>query len=181
MSSIVCWPAGDRTMWISIGVPSGGGRIQYTRPGLPGLSTRGRYRPAPAAAAGNRRQASPRRGFDCSLSPHHITLDQGKPWYDVYTIEATSEAAMARSVGMRELRARASAILRRVREKHEAVDVTYRGQVIARIVPVSPRLKQDRTLSAVWTDLDQLAGEIGRYWRPKGKSAAKVVSEGRRG
>jgi prevent-host-death family protein len=88
---------------------------------------------------------------------------------------------MARSVGMRELRARASGILRRVREKHEAVDVTFRGQVIARIVPVPPPAEQDETLSAVWTDMDQLAGEIGRHWRPEGNSAAEAVSEGRRG
>lgn len=88
---------------------------------------------------------------------------------------------MARSVGMRELRARASGILRRVREKHEAVDVTYRGQVIARIVPVPPRAEHDQTLSAVWTDIDQLAGEIGRHWRPESLSAAEAVSEGRRG
>jgi len=88
---------------------------------------------------------------------------------------------MARSVGMRELRARASGIMRRVREKHEAVDVTYRGEVIARIVPVSPPAQRDQALSAIWTDIDQLAGEIGRYWRPEGKSAAEAVSEGRRG
>jgi prevent-host-death family protein len=88
---------------------------------------------------------------------------------------------MARSVGMRELRARASSILRRVRERHEAVDITYRGQVIARIVPAPPPAEQAETLSAVWTDMDKLAGEIGRHWKPRGKSAAQVVSEGRRG
>ena len=88
---------------------------------------------------------------------------------------------MARSVGMRELRARASSILRRVREKHEAVDITYRGRVIARIVPSPPAGAQDEALSAVWTDMDKLAGEIGRYWKPRGKSAAQAVSEARRG
>jgi antitoxin (DNA-binding transcriptional repressor) of toxin-antitoxin stability system len=82
---------------------------------------------------------------------------------------------------MRELRARASSILRRVREKREAVDVTYRGQVIARIVPAPPPAGQKRTLSAVWTDMDQLAEEIGRHWKPRNKSAAEAVSEGRRG
>jgi antitoxin (DNA-binding transcriptional repressor) of toxin-antitoxin stability system len=71
--------------------------------------------------------------------------------------------------------------MRRVREKREAVEVTYRGEVIARIVPVSPPAQRDQALSAVWTDIDQLAGEIGRHWRPEGKSAAETVSEGRRG
>lgn len=87
---------------------------------------------------------------------------------------------MAKSVGMRELRARASSILRRVREKHESVDVTYRGEVIARIVPVRPRAPAAASLDAVWTDLDRLSGEIGRHWRAGGKSAAEVVGEGRR-
>ena len=86
---------------------------------------------------------------------------------------------MARSVGIRELRAKASSILRRVREKNESVDVTYHGEVIARIVPV---MSADRTesLNAAWTDLDRLASEIGKHWDADGKSAAEVVSEGRR-
>lgn len=87
---------------------------------------------------------------------------------------------MQKTIGVRELRARASRILRRVREKHESVDVTYRGQVIARIVPVVPPAEAAQALSAVWADIDQLAGEIGRHWKPKAKSAAEAVSEGRR-
>ena len=87
---------------------------------------------------------------------------------------------MQKTIGVRELRARASRILRRVREKRESVDVTYRGQVIARIVPVVPPAEAAQALSAAWADIDQLAGEIGRHWKPKGKSAAEAVSEGRR-
>jgi antitoxin (DNA-binding transcriptional repressor) of toxin-antitoxin stability system len=67
-----------------------------------------------------------------------------------------------------------------VREKNEAVDVTYRGEVIARIVPVQAPAASAETINAVWTDIDRLAGEIGRHWKAQGKSAAKVVSEGRR-
>lgn len=87
---------------------------------------------------------------------------------------------MARSVGMRELRARASSILRRVREKNESVDVTYHGEVIARIVPVLPQTETAESLNAVWTDMDRLAGEIGKHWEAEGMSAAEVVGEGRR-
>ena len=87
---------------------------------------------------------------------------------------------MAKSVGVRELRANASSILRRVREKHESVDVTYHGDVIARIVPVVPQAKGAESLNAIWTDLDRLAGEIGKHWVGDGKSAAEVVSERRR-
>ena len=67
---------------------------------------------------------------------------------------------MGRTVGVRELRSKTSGILHRVREAREAVDITYRGQVIARIVPVLPRAEGDETLSAIWTDMDRLAGEI---------------------
>jgi len=88
---------------------------------------------------------------------------------------------MRKTIGVRELRARACGILRRVRERREAVDVTYRGQVIARIVPVIPLAETAEALSAVWTEMDQLAVEIGRHWKPQGKSAAEAVSEGRRG
>lgn len=81
---------------------------------------------------------------------------------------------------MRELRAKASRVLKRVREKREAVDITYRGQVIARIVPVvSPAETADMT-RAVWADIDRLAQEIGRRW-PAGQTAAAAVAEGRRG
>jgi len=88
---------------------------------------------------------------------------------------------MQKTIGIRELRAKASSILRQVREKHETVDVTYRGQVIARIVPVLPPAESAETRARIWADIDELAGEIGRRWKPKGKSAAEVVSEGRRG
>ena len=88
---------------------------------------------------------------------------------------------MQKPVGVRELRASASRILRRVREKREAVDVTYRGEVIARIVPVVSASDSAKAASAVWSEIDQLAAEIGRRWHPKNKSAADTVSEGRRG
>lgn len=67
---------------------------------------------------------------------------------------------MRRTVGLREFRSNVSEILRRVREAREAVDIAYHGEVIARIVPVLPRGESDEMLSAVWTDLGRLAGEI---------------------
>lgn len=92
---------------------------------------------------------------------------------------ASGEPPQRLVVGVRELRAGAARILRRVHDKHETVDVTYRGQVIARIVPVPPPTEATDTQIAVWMALNQLAGEIGRHWRPKGKSAAEAISEGR--
>jgi antitoxin (DNA-binding transcriptional repressor) of toxin-antitoxin stability system len=88
---------------------------------------------------------------------------------------------MVRAVGIRELRADASEVLRRVREKQEAVEVTCPEQLIARIVPVVPPAETAETLSAVWTDMDRLAGKIGRHWRAEPGGAAVSVRDGRRG
>jgi antitoxin (DNA-binding transcriptional repressor) of toxin-antitoxin stability system len=85
----------------------------------------------------------------------------------------------AKTVGIREMRLGASKILRRVREKGEAVDITYRGQVIARIIPAAPAKPDPQMLGAIWADLDRVAEEIGRRW-PAGLSAAEAVSAERR-
>ena len=82
-------------------------------------------------------------------------------------------------IGVRELRASASKILRLVREKGETVEITYRGQVIARIVPAVPIRPDAATLDAIWADMDRLATEIGRKW-PANVTAAEAVSEARR-
>jgi prevent-host-death family protein len=83
------------------------------------------------------------------------------------------------SVGVRELKEQTSQILRRVRENGEEIQITYHGRVVARLVPASvPRL-DSTTLSAIWTNLDRVAAEIGARW-PSGVTAADAVSEGRR-
>lgn len=87
---------------------------------------------------------------------------------------------MAKILSVTELRARAGSILRRVPEKREPVDVSYRGEVIARIVPMVPKAEVAEQPNAVWTDIDWLASEIGRHWEPEDKSAAEIVSEERR-
>jgi prevent-host-death family protein len=83
------------------------------------------------------------------------------------------------SVGIRELKERTSQILRRVRENGEEIQVTYHGRVIARLVPAGTSQPDPTALSAVWTDLDRLAAEIGVRW-PSGVTATEAVDEGRR-
>jgi prevent-host-death family protein len=82
------------------------------------------------------------------------------------------------SIGIRELKARTSEVLRRVRERHEEVEVTHHGRAIARLVPVLPGPRRRRSAEA-WSTLDRVAKEIGARW-PKGWSAVKAVREGRR-
>lgn len=82
-------------------------------------------------------------------------------------------------IGVRELKARTSEVLRRVREQGETIDITYRGEVVAQLIPVQPTQPVERGAGAVWTNLDRLAAEIGRHWPPD-VSAADAVSEVRR-
>ena len=84
-----------------------------------------------------------------------------------------------KSVGVRELKDQTNRILRRVRERGEEIQVTYRGHAIARLIPASRRPRGGPASAAVWSDLDRLAVEIGARW-PRGRSAVEAVREGRR-
>jgi prevent-host-death family protein len=82
------------------------------------------------------------------------------------------------TIGVRELKARASEVLRRVRERGEVIDVTHRGEIVARLVPV-PRQRRRRGSMPTWSSLDHVADEISARW-PRRSSAASAVREGRR-
>jgi len=82
------------------------------------------------------------------------------------------------TVGVRELKQQASELIRLVRETDSQVQVTYRGKVVALLIPVAS-LKNKENEKRSWANLDALAAEIGARW-PKGVSAAQAVSEGRR-
>ncbi len=84
------------------------------------------------------------------------------------------------AVGVRELKEHTSEILRRVREGQETIEVTYRGKVVARLVPVEePAVVDSAEIAAIWTDLDRLAEEISARW-PAGVSAVEAVRDVRR-
>ena len=79
-------------------------------------------------------------------------------------------------IGIRELKQRASEILRRVREVNETFSVTYRGKVVARIVPVEDSSEDRVGGLATWSAMDRLAEEIAAHW-PPGGSATETVKE----
>jgi prevent-host-death family protein len=81
------------------------------------------------------------------------------------------------TVGIRELKQQASELVRMVRETGKEVQVTYHGKVVALLIPVEKTASQDE--ASAWTELDNLAAEIGVRW-PKGVSAAEAVAEARR-
>ncbi|MGH2560650.1 MAG: type II toxin-antitoxin system Phd/YefM family antitoxin [Thermomicrobiales bacterium] len=83
-------------------------------------------------------------------------------------------------IGVREFKAHTSEILRRVRDEGETIEITSRGQAIARVTPVTQRQRPtkeevDRRIAA----LEELAVELSSRW-PKGLSAAEAVSADRR-
>jgi len=84
-----------------------------------------------------------------------------------------------RSIGIRELKARTSQVIREVRLHGGEVDITHHGRVVARLVPVAAPRPASRRSAAVWSTIDRVAREIGRRW-PKGVSAVQAVREGRR-
>lgn len=84
-----------------------------------------------------------------------------------------------RAIGIRELKEHATEIVRQVREKGVAFQITNRGQVVAQLLPVRPPKQSAKQVAAIWTDLDELAAEIGASWAT-GVGAAEAVREGRR-
>lgn len=83
-------------------------------------------------------------------------------------------------IGVRELKQKTSEVLRRVREEHATYDVTYRGRVVARLVPVVEKKRMtEEEEDRFWEEVDELAKEVSKYW-PDGVSAVDAVREQRR-
>lgn len=83
------------------------------------------------------------------------------------------------TVGVRELKQDTSKILRRVREEGETIEITYHGEIIARLVPVTPPKPSDDEIAAVLADLEALSAEISAKW-PEGVSALDTIHDVRR-
>jgi prevent-host-death family protein len=64
------------------------------------------------------------------------------------------------TVGVRELKQQASELIRLVRETGGQVQVTYRGQVVALLVPVAPSHSNENEKHS-WANLDALAERLG--------------------
>ena len=80
-----------------------------------------------------------------------------------------------KTVGIRELKERTSAILREVQEG-SIVDVTSRGEVIARLIPVQQHPVSSEELQMIVDDLDSLSAEISARW-PEGLSVQEVMDD----
>jgi prevent-host-death family protein len=83
-----------------------------------------------------------------------------------------------RTIGIRELKANISEILRQVEEKGEIVEVTRHGSVVARLVPARSGLS-DAEIRAALASLDSLAIEISKHVKGP-TNVAEMLSDMRR-
>lgn len=81
--------------------------------------------------------------------------------------------------GIRELKTNASELVRRVREEGEIIDITYYGEVVARLVPAKQPMTSDQELAAIWAEMDRLSATVAAQWEGS-PSAVDAVREGRR-
>lgn len=87
-------------------------------------------------------------------------------------------------VGVRELKARASEIIREVREQRTRYVITYRGRPVGLLMPLCKARPDawslgDETDSTAWDDLTRLGEEIGREWQSP-QTSVELLSDMRR-
>ena len=84
-------------------------------------------------------------------------------------------------IGVRELKARASEIVRAVRDRGARYWVTYRGRPVAVLMPLSGPEREPLagTSEGVWQELLDLGQEIGRGWESD-TTGVEILSEMRR-
>ncbi len=78
-------------------------------------------------------------------------------------------------VGIRELKNRTSEIVRTVREGQAEYVITYRGQPVARLIPIAEEEEGEQA----WQELERLSQEISARWQSD-KSAVELLDEVRR-
>jgi prevent-host-death family protein len=78
------------------------------------------------------------------------------------------------SVGIRELKQRASELVRMVRENGSEIQVTYHGKVVALLVPVESKAVTPQE-TETWTNVDNLAREIEKVRIEAGLSVEELL------
>lgn len=81
-------------------------------------------------------------------------------------------------IGIRELKARASEVVRAVKERRARYVITRRGRPAALLVPLDA-LPSQPDPREVWARLEQIREELGKGWQSE-KSAVEILSEMRR-
>ena len=86
--------------------------------------------------------------------------------------------AKTEEIGIRELKSRASEVVRAVKEERARYIITQRGRPAALIIPLDAA-PPEKEADAVWERLLELGEEIGKGWQSE-KSAVEILSEMRR-
>jgi prevent-host-death family protein len=69
-------------------------------------------------------------------------------------------------IGVRELKARASEVVRAVRERRARYTITYRGRPVGVLLPLDEATEAEAlTGEDAWDELARLGEEIGREWQ----------------
>ena len=82
-------------------------------------------------------------------------------------------------IGVRELKAHASEVVRKVRDERVRYTITRRGQPVGLIIPLVEVLPEATADDAAWERFWQTVDEIARGW-PKGVDGAQMISDMRR-
>ena len=87
-------------------------------------------------------------------------------------------------VGVRELKTRASEIVRNVRENRARYVITYRGRPVGVLLPLQEAPETRLAVGGqhgadVWEELSELGAEIGQGWKSP-LTSAELLSEMRR-
>ncbi|HQE92360.1 MAG TPA: type II toxin-antitoxin system Phd/YefM family antitoxin [Anaerolineae bacterium] len=86
-------------------------------------------------------------------------------------------------IGVRDLKTKASEIVRTVREERAHYVITHRGHPVALLMPLAePTLEETidiQRAQSVWDELTELGEEIGRAWQSP-KTGVELLSEMRR-
>ncbi len=82
-------------------------------------------------------------------------------------------------IGLRELKAHASEILRQVRERRQRYVVTHRGRPVALLVPLEGPPVTAEPGEPAWEELMRLGQEIGEGWQSP-QSSGELLSGMRR-
>jgi len=81
-------------------------------------------------------------------------------------------------IGIRELKSRASEVVRAVKEERTRYVITQRGVAAAIIVPLDAA-PPEKPADEVWERLMKIGKELGKGWQSE-KSAVEILSEMRR-
>ncbi len=90
--------------------------------------------------------------------------------------------SQSRDVGVRELKIRASEIVRAVRRSGARYTITYRGRPVGVLLAVDeagPAGAKGDASARAWDDLMRLGARIGRGWRGR-RASTRILSDMRR-